>query len=71
MPGDFMGSALRQACYYSDTARVGLWFRSGLYAEYDALNVIATRAALRQLDETGKSIIRAAMQHAGARVCAA
>lgn len=63
MPGDFMGAKLIQACYYADTARVGLWFRGGLYAEYDATNVIATRAAMRQLAPNENGTIRAAMQN--------
>lgn len=61
MPGDFMGKALRQVCYYGDTARVGLWFLGGAYAEYDATNMIATRAAMRQLTNEENAIIRGAM----------
>lgn len=63
MPGDFMGAELRSVCFYADIARVGLWFRTNLYAEYDATNVIATRAAIRQLSITEAAGVRAAMQN--------
>lgn len=63
MPGDFMGAKLMQACYYADAGRVGLWFHGGLYAEYDATNAIATRAAMRQLNANENMVIRAAMQY--------
>lgn len=71
MPGDFKGAELVRACFYSDIARVGLWLTGNLYAEYDATNVLATRAALRQLSEHGKQIVRAAMQNPGRGIRAA
>lgn len=67
MPGTLPQTAVQWAEFYA-SGRVGLCFECGTYAEFNGLNVIAVRAAVRQLDETGRAFIRVAVANPGARV---
>lgn len=67
MPGTLPQTAVQWA-EFDASGRVGLRFECGTYAQFNGLNVLTVRAALRQLDETGRAFVRAAVANPGARV---